>query len=202
MSDAASTVSVMADLTIEPASVDRFADVEHALTGGGDGGSCWCQWWMLRAKDFDSAARDHRRELLRHDLEAQPASGLVAYVEGHAAGWVKVSPRPAQPRLTRSRNIQRSPEPVDDDTVWAITCFVVRREYRRRGLSRRLLDAAVAHARAHGARVVEGYPVDAAMTKTSSNALYHGALSTFMDAGFVEVARPTPTRPIVSLALT
>jgi hypothetical protein len=50
--------------------------------------------------------------------------------------------------------------------------------------------------------VVEGYPVDTSAKKSSSNELYHGALSTFVDAGFTEVARPAPARPIVSLTLT
>ena len=192
----------MAQIEILPASADRFNDVEHALTGGGDGGSCWCQWWMLRAKDFDATTNEERRALLRDDVTASPASGLVVYVDGTPAGWVKVSPRPQQPRLARTRNFQLSPEPFDDPTVWAITCFVVRREYRRHGLSERLLDAAVDHARTHGARIVEGYPVDTDATRASSNSLFHGALSTFLGAGFVEVARPTPSRPIVSLALT
>lgn len=191
----------MAEITIEPASTPRFGDVEHALTGGGDGGSCWCQWWMLRSKDWQSSSRDQRHEMLRSDLEASPPSGLVVYVDGEPAGWVKVSARPDQPRLARSRNLQASPEPFDDASVWAVTCFVVRRDHRGQGLARRLLDAAVDHARAHGARVIEGYPLDTDVGKTTSNDLFHGALSTFLAAGFDEVARPTPKRPIVSLTL-
>lgn len=191
----------MSQIEILPASADRFADAEHALTGGGDGASCWCQWWMLRNKDFQAATTDERRELLRGDLAATPASALIAYVDGIAAGWVKVSPRPDQPRLAATRAFQQSPEPFDDESVWAITCFVVRKEFRGHGLARRLLDAAVEHARSHGARLIEGYPVDTDAGKTSSNDLYHGALSSFEDAGFIEVARPGARRPIVSLTV-
>lgn len=77
----------MSSIEIVPASVDRFDDVEHALTGGGDGGSCWCQWWMLRNTDFQSATADERRKLLRGDLAAPVPSALLAYVENEAAGW-------------------------------------------------------------------------------------------------------------------
>lgn len=192
----------MAEIRIAPASADRFDDVEHALTGGGDGASCWCQWWMLRNKDFQATTNEQRRELLREDLDAPVPSALVAYVDGAAAGWVKVSPRPDQPRLAATRDFQQSPEPFDDGSVWAITCFVVRREFRGEGLGGALLDAAVDHARSHGARIIEGYPVDTSTKKTSTNDLYHGALTTFMAAGFAEVARPKPARPIVSLSLT
>lgn len=191
----------MATIEILPATGDRFDDVERALTGGGDGASCWCQWWMLTPKEFEATPRAERREQLRLDVTASPASGLIAYVNGEAAGWVKVSSRTAQPRLARTRNLQQSPEPFDDEDVWAVTCFVVRREFRGTGVGRRLLDAAVDHARRHAARVIEGYPIDVSIKKTSANDLYHGALSTFLAAGFTETARPTPSRPIVSLPL-
>jgi len=191
----------MSKIEIVAASADRFADVEHALTGGGDGASCWCQWWMLTAQQFESTTKDGRRELLRRDLEVTPRSGLLAYVDGEAAGWVKVSPRPEQPRLGRTRNFAHSPEPFDDPSVWAISCFVVRKEHRREGVSTRLLNRAIAHARDNGARVIEGYPIDTTVTKASANDLFHGSLSMFLDAGFTEVARPAPSRPIVSLAV-
>lgn len=191
----------MSEIRVSEASSERFADVEHALTGGGDGGSCWCQWWMLPNKDFDAITSDERRDMLRRDLDAPVASALVAYIDDVPAGWVKVSARPDQPRLARTRAFQQSPEPFDDSSVWAITCFVVRREFRGEGVSTVLLSAAVDHARRHGARVIEAYPVDTAAKKTSSNDLFHGSLSSFIAAGFTEVARPAPARPIVSLAV-
>lgn len=192
----------MAEISIEPARADRFADAEDALTGGGDGADCWCQWWMLAPKDFEATSVDERRELLRQDLSAPVPSALIAYVDGDAAGWVKVSPRPDQPRLARTRNIQTSPEPMDDPTVWAITCFVVRKEHRSQGIASCLLDAAVDHARTHGARIVEGYPLDTDVKRFSSNDLYHGTLSSFLAAGFMETARPGAARPIVAKELS
>lgn len=89
----------MTQITIEPERADRFADAEHALTGGGDGADCWCQWWMHAPKDFTAMSVDQRRARLREDLTAAVPSALIAHVDGEAAGWVKVAPRPAQPRL-------------------------------------------------------------------------------------------------------
>lgn len=191
----------MTQISIEPARADRFADAERALTGGGDGADCWCQWWMLAPQEFDATSIDERRDRLRQDLAAPIASALVAYVDGEAAGWVKVSPRPDQPRLARTRNIQKSPEPMDDPSVWAITCFVVRKERRSQGVASTLLDAAVEHARTNGARIVEGYPLDTAVKRFSANDLYHGTLSSFLAAGFTETARPGAARPIVAKSL-
>ncbi|WP_248147586.1 GNAT family N-acetyltransferase [Microbacterium aoyamense] len=192
----------MPKIVIEPATADRFDDAEHALTGGGDGRGCQCQWWTLTNAQFQAASQAEKRELLAGDLEAEVSPALIAYVDGEAAGWVRVSPRTIQQRIARTKMIKdATSEPMDDPTVWAVSCFVVRKEHRGQGLNAKLLGAAIDHARAHGARVIEGYPVDAAVGKHPSNDLYHGALSTFVDAGFEEVARPKPDRPIVAIRL-
>ncbi|MBB4575214.1 GNAT superfamily N-acetyltransferase [Rhizobium lentis] len=48
----------------------------------------------------------------------------------------------------------------DDRPVWSINCFIVRKPFRRQGLSRLLLKQAVEFARANGAECLETYPVD------------------------------------------
>ncbi len=195
----------MATITIEPATTDRFDDAQHALTGGGDGASCQCQWWTITNAEWQQTSTDERRELLRDEIAAGPPPALIAYVDGEAAGWIRVGPRTRQVRLSRTREfVAHTEEPWDDESVWAVSCFVVRREHRREGLNARLLDAAIDFARTHGARVIEAYPLDPAGggAKKSSNQLFRGTVSTFEGAGFREVARPKPDRAIVALDLT
>ena len=193
----------MAQITIEPATPARFDDAQHALTGGGDGRHCQCQWWTITNAQFNALSTDERRELLRDEIESGPPPALIAYVDGEAAGWVRVGPRTAQVRLSRTKLFAASEEPWNDDTVWAVSCFVVRKEHRGAGLNAHLLDAAIAFARDGGARVVEAYPVDPTLgRKKSSNDLYHGVVSTFLSAGFREIARPSPDRPIMALDLS
>lgn len=187
---------------ILPATAARFDDAEHALTGGGDGPSCQCQWWTIPAAEFRDTTREQKAEMLRAEMTTDPLPGLIAYADGDAAGWVRVGPRTDQPRLLRTRVVRaHSPEPLDDPSVWAISCFSVRKEHRRSGLMAGLVDAAVDHARGHGARVVEAYPFDPAVKKRPSNELYRGVLSVFTAAGFEVVARPSEDRAIVSLTL-
>lgn len=194
----------MAHITIEPATPERFDDAEHALTGGGDGRSCQCQWWTITNAEFNRTTQQERERLLRDEIAAGPPPALIAYVDGEAAGWVRVGPRTRQIRLGRTKSFAAgSEEPWDDSTVWAVSCFVVRREHRNQGLNTKLLDAAIDYARANGARTIEAYPVDPeAGRKKSSNDLYHGVVSTFEEAGFREVARARPDLAIVSLELT
>jgi GNAT superfamily N-acetyltransferase len=188
---------------IEPATADRFDDVQHALSGGGDGASCQCQWWMMRNRDWQQTTREQRTGVFRAEFDGTPSPGLVAYVDGEAAAWVRVGPRTAQQRLAHTREFaQKSVQPWDDSSVWGVTCFVVRREFRGRGLASQLLDAAIVAARDGGARVLEAYPVDTAMVAKRVNDLYTGVLSTFLKAGFREVAHTRAGRVIVELDLT
>lgn len=191
----------MSTITVEPATAARFDDIQHALTGGGDGGSCQCQWWLMPNKEWESTSRHDRERMLHAEVSAQPPPALVAYVDGEAAGWVRVGPRVAQPRLARTRAFGTTPFAWDDPDVWAVTCFVVRREHRGNGVAERLLAAAVDHARACGARVVEAYPTDTEVAKKRTNELYLGVLSMFLAAGFREVARPKAHVAIVELDL-
>ncbi len=191
----------MAEIEILPATPDRFDDAEHALTGGGDGRSCQCQWWTLTNTEWQSSTQPEREALLRSEIDQGPPPALIAYVDGEAAGWVRVGPRTRQVRLGRTRNYTAiSEEPWDDRDVWAVSCFVVRKEHRGEGLNAKLLAAAISYARAGGARLLEGYPIDPETgRKRSSNELYHGVLSTFENAGFREVGRARPDRPVVAL---
>ena len=193
----------MSTITIEPATSGRFDDAQHALTGGGDGASCQCQWWMMPNADWQRTTKEDRVGMLRAEVDVGPSPALIAYVDGEAAGWVRIGPRIQQPRLRRTKAFAgHLDESWDDPDVWALSCFVVRREHRGRGLTARLLAAAIRYARENGARLVEAYPIDTEIAKRSSNELYTGILSVFEEAGFHEVARPRPERVIVSLSLT
>lgn len=188
-------------IEILPATGDRFDDAERALDSG-DGPEFQCQWWLLLAAEWENTSVGGRTEMFRTELDGDVPPGLIAYVDGEPAGWVRVGPRTTQPRLARTRNVAGSTaEPLDDDTVWAVTCFVVREQHRGAGLMRDLLDAAVAAARDGGARVVEGYPRDPTVGTIPANELYLGTVGVFEAAGFTEVARPEPDRAVVSLTL-
>ncbi|MBX3093600.1 MAG: GNAT family N-acetyltransferase [Cryobacterium sp.] len=192
----------MQNVTTEVATPDRWDDAQHALTGGGDGKSCQCGWWTLTNAEWSATSVDDRRDRLQGEIDSGPPPGIIAYVDGEAAGWVRVGPRTAQARISRTRNIATATvEPFDDPHVWAVSCFVVRREHRGIGVTSALLDAAVAYARSSGARLVEAYPIDTAGTKHSTNELFLGTLTTFLAAGFTEVALRKPGRPLVALEL-
>ena len=171
----------------------------------GDPSRCWCQYFKLPNAEFESAERERRcGGMLEEQVrENDPAPGVIAYLGDEPVGWCAVEPKPNYQRLRRSKIVtEGSRQDPDDASVWAVTCFVVRVGFRKRGVGAALLRGAVEQARALGARVVEGYPVDTAeRTGAPSAELYHGTLSLFMGAGFAVVGRPRRDRAVVELVL-
>jgi GNAT superfamily N-acetyltransferase len=139
---------------------------------------------------------EYRREQLRALTEAGPPPGLLGYRDGQPVGWVTLGPRDSFAKLARSPVLK----PVDATPVWSVLCFVVPKAQRRQGVASGLLAAAIEHARRGGAAVLEAYPVDKA-GPTVDEWLWFGTLPMYQRAGFVEVARRKPQRPIVRLAL-
>ncbi len=184
-------------LQVHPLTPERWEDLEALFGPRGAVGGCWCMWWRQTAREFEHNAGEANRRALRGLAEAGRAPGLLAYRAGRAVGWVSVAPREEFGRLERSPNLRR----VDEAPVWSVVCFYVARDERRTGTGSALLRAAVEHAAAYGARCVEGYPVDTGAGRSRAGDIYTGVLSTFLDAGFREVARRSPKRPIVRLEL-
>jgi GNAT superfamily N-acetyltransferase len=183
-------------LTFHPATPGRWPDVERLFGANGACGGCWCRFWKQDNAEYRAGKGAANREALRRSVVAGEVPGLLAYAGDVPVGWAAVEPRTAYRRLAISRNLP----PVDDQPVWSVPCFFVARGFRGKGVAAALLEAAAAHARRRGARVLEGYPIDSARP-TGAAFLYPGAFSTFVRLGFEEVLRKARTRPVVRLAL-
>jgi GNAT superfamily N-acetyltransferase len=104
-----------------------------------------------------------------------------------------VEPRTGYPKLRSSRVPWRGrAEDKDDPDVRAVTCFVVRKGYRGRGLTYPLARATIDFARSRGARALEAYPLITPPGKEITWGDMHvGARQVFEEAGFTEVSHPT-----------
>jgi len=135
------------DLRVVPAQEAPFADIEAVFGTKGDPAHCWCQWYKIPGSNWRSVGDD----ALRGRLEAQLATsdtgpGLLAYDGDTPVGWCAVEPRANLVRLPHSRIVAGgTPDPdFDDPGIWAVSCFVVPRAYRKRGVGGALAGAAVA----------------------------------------------------------
>jgi GNAT superfamily N-acetyltransferase len=170
-----------------PLTPDRWRDVAALMNARFDTRRCWCMAPRLTTSYRNRSGATNRRALKNVvDMSAAPP-GVLAYVDAEPAGWCAVAPRTEFPRATaRARRLGST-----EGDVWSVVCFLVLRRMRRRGVSRALLAAAVDLAAQHGAKTVEAYPVE------GTRNLFRGVSSVFRDAGFEEVARAAPNRPIV-----
>ncbi|OGT79677.1 MAG: hypothetical protein A3H91_03140 [Gammaproteobacteria bacterium RIFCSPLOWO2_02_FULL_61_13] len=184
-------------LKFAPLTTARWADLEDLFGERGACGGCWCMVWRLKRTEFEARKGRRNRNALRKIVAAGESPGFLAYAGGKPIGWCAVAPRQVYPSLERSRVLAR----VDEKPVWSITCLFIARPFRRAGVSAQLLRAAADHARARGATLVEGYPVEPRTRTVPDVFAWTGLASAFRRAGFREVARRSETRPIMRLAL-
>ncbi len=180
-------------LTFHPATSSRWRDLERLFGERGACAGCWCMYWRLRRSLWEKQQGVGNKRGLKTIVKKGPEPGVLAYAGREPIGWCAVAPREAYPALAKSRVLK----PVDEQPVWSVTCFFIRRDWRRKGVSSKLLAAAAALARKHGARIVEGYPTDPQRGPQADAFVWTGLASAFQRAGFVEVARRSPTRPIM-----
>jgi GNAT superfamily N-acetyltransferase len=190
-------------LVVHPLTPERWPDLEAIFEARGCSVArgCWCMYYRVSGKETGfTRPGDEQRARSKAALKAlaqdDPPPGLIGYRDAVPVGWISLGPRADYAKLARSPTMKA----VDDRPVWSIVCFVVPSEYRKQGVARELLAGAIRWARQRGVRLLEAYPVDKSHP-SASDAPWFGSKTLFDEAGFEEVARRKPARPIVRLTL-
>lgn len=174
-----------------PLTPECWKDFEKLFGDNGACGGCWCMWWRLKRSEYDKQKGVGNKRAIKKIIKAGAVPGILAYDNNNPIGWCAVQPRELYALLENSRVLKR----VDDKPVWSVVCFFIHKNYRRIGVTEKLLVAALKHAKKNKAKIVEGYPID---SKTIPAAFaWTGFLPAFLKVGFKEVHRSSPTRPIV-----
>ena len=190
-------------IAIHPLTPARWPDLEAVFNARGcsEARRCWCMFYRVSGKETGftltgDAQRTRARAALRKLADRDLPPGLLGYRGREPVGWISLGPREDYARLANSPTMK----PVDDQSVWSIVCLVVPSEFRGQGVARELIAGAVAYARKRGVRLLEAYPVDKSHS-SATQAPWFGSKAMFDEAGFAEVARRRPARPIVRLQL-
>jgi len=183
----------MTNIEFHQLTLVRWPDFEELFGKKGACGGCWCMWWRLTKKEFDSQKGDGNRRAMKRLVDSGRIPGILAYHLSEPIGWCSIAPREDFKRLESSRILK----PIDDKPVWSIVCFFIRKQYRRQGVSTQLLQAAIDYVRQKGGRIIEGYAIESRKKAIPDLFAYQGPVRTYLDAGFVEVARRSETRPIM-----
>jgi ribosomal protein S18 acetylase RimI-like enzyme len=188
-------------VTVKALTPERWPDLEAVFNAKGCSiaRGCWCMFYRESGRPElppGVSQREARKAGLRQLAGADPPAGLIGYRGKVPVGWVTLGPR------ADFRKLARSPvaRPVDEQPVWSVVCFVVPAQYRHQGVASALLDGAIAYARRRGVTLLEAYPIDKD-ERSQDDWLWHGVKSMYDKAGFVEVARRKPQRPVVRLQL-
>lgn len=149
--------------------------------------------WRLPRSQFEKQKGTKNKLALKKIVNSGEVPGILAYSGGKPIAWCSVGPRETFPTLERSRILKR----VDDKLVWSIVCLFVAKPERNKGMSIKILRAAVDYAKKNSAKIVEGYPLEPKKGRWPDAFIWTGHVSAFREAGFVEVHRGSPSRPIM-----
>lgn len=167
-----------------------FADNPHWRT-------CYCVFHYLsdsRDGAWQGHSGDANRLLLTEMVEAARGHWILAYHHDRIVGWVNADMRPQLRRYDEWGT-------VNDDRTGMVACFVVDPAFRRSGVARQLLDAAVQALAQMGARHVDahvvGDPADVAASVEEAELgpdqmAHHGPISMYLKARFRVIGENGP----------
>lgn len=137
-------------LTVRPLTPDLWPALEDLFGKNGACNGCWCMYWRV-GNAYKKRPRYLNKRAFRRVVGEGPPPGLLAFDGAVAVGWCQLTPRSALPWLDRSWRLKR----IDAMPVWSISCLYVRIGFRKRGVTSRLIAAALQTAKRAGAPTLE-----------------------------------------------
>ncbi len=109
----------------------------------------------LTSTERHSKNRRDKKSLVDDDR----SHGVLLYDRESPIGWCAYGLKQEFPRIDNGRNYRRMNLENGPEKLWRITCFFVDRDYRKKGVAKVALIAALSSIKAKGGGVVEAYPV-------------------------------------------
>jgi ribosomal protein S18 acetylase RimI-like enzyme len=184
-------------LEVHPLTPARWNDLVTLFSGRGGAQvrGCWCMFYRRSGRaDIPEGmpVAEYNKRALQALVDGGTVPGLLGYRDGKPIAWVSLGPREDYAKLAKSPVMR----PVDAQPVWSVICFYTAPEARGAHIAEAMLGHAAAFARASGARLLEAYPVDKP-ARGRDDAMWFGAKTMYDRAGFTEIARRKPQRPIM-----
>jgi GNAT superfamily N-acetyltransferase len=182
-------------VTFKPLSKNTWTDLQTLFGKKGACGGCWCMYWRLPHKQYETNKGQGNKERLKSLIHQQEHLGVVAFDSNSPIAWCSASPKSKLPRLNTSRLFKNK---VENKGGWSITCLYVHKDYRGRGMSGKLISAAADYAFGNGATNIEAYPI---IPKSKLPAVFAwvGFVKSFEQAGFKKIVQVSDTRVLMQL---
>jgi GNAT superfamily N-acetyltransferase len=172
---------------VHPVTEDRLDDwldlFDHdVFAGKPEWSACYCTEPHFlepgdRTGESNRGTWREKRQKMIELFRSGGVFGYLAYVDGRPAGWLNASKR-ADYRMFRR-------DDEDDTCTIGLACFAIAPPYRFHGVSKALLDRAIADAAERGADWIEAYPFNP--DRYSGNPDFRGSRSMYDERGFTEV---------------
>ena len=175
-------------LKFRPVTAENWEEFEQLFESRGSPHYCWCMAW--RSNEFKNKlpGKAGKKASIKNRVVSGIPIGILGYCDNEPIAWCSIAPRESYRTLGGDETLEK---------VWSLACFFVRRPFRNKGLSTRLLQAAVTHARTQGAKYVEAYPVE----PNSTTYRFMGLVPAFEEVGFRFVKPAGSRRKVMILSL-
>ncbi len=184
---------VKTSLTFKELTTATWNQYEELMGEKGGCGNCWCMYFRLPYKEFQSNKPYGNKVLAKKLVQKGKPVGLIGFMGDQPVGWIALAPREDYPRIENARTLKR----IDAKPVWSITCFFIKKEFRKKGLSGELIKGAVAFAKMKKIRILEAYPAIPYAANVPHAFLWVGVLSSFKRNGFKVVRQSGKSRAMV-----
>jgi len=177
------------DLNIKQLTIDLWPAFEDLFGKHGACNGCWCMYWRI-GSGYHKRSREFNKHEFQSIVKNGPPPGLVAFKNNVAVGWCQLTTKKSLPWLEKNYNY----DDIDNQDVWCISCFYIKKGHRRKGVTSALIEKAIEFAKLSKGKLIEAYPGDAASSFT-------GYPSTFQKAGFKAVTQGKYKRTVMRLIL-
>jgi ribosomal protein S18 acetylase RimI-like enzyme len=193
--DFVTTTSQLAKYTTKELSKATWPDFVKLFSQKSGWNHCWCvhfhrprglprDKWLPTREERGVRNRREQKAL----VDKGRSHGILVYSEGQPVGWCQYGQQEELTRIDNGANYRGLAPENQKARLWRITCFVVDRKYRRRGVAGAALQAALASIKKQGGGLVEGFPVSNWEGGSFGNMSTHGTVSMFAKQGFKKVA--------------
>ena len=171
----------MSEFTIKALTPETFDDFAALVErNGGMFAGCWCT--KFHPDCTEGQRTEGNREFKQRLVSDGIAHAALVYDGDQAVAWAEYGTPEELPSIHHRKEYLATAERLPD---YRVTCILVERGYRRRGLAAVALRGAVALIAQAGGGLVEGYPHDTAgVRKKNSSFLYNGTRTMYEREGF------------------
>jgi len=193
-------VSLAENILFEELRPSLWPAIERLFGPNGACGGCWCMWWRAESRKVWNQIRGaEAKKTFKSLVKNGVAHGILAFAADEPVGWCSFGPRRDFPSLERVRAYKHN----DTKDVWSITCFFIHRKWRRKGLARGLLRAALEAMQKRGVKTVEAYPSTTTKDgrRLSSGLAWTGPVKIYEETGFKTGQSTNPLKRLMRLEL-